>query len=587
MNDFEHFLSTELANHANALTPRDGGLMTITRRGLQRRHRRRAVVGGGLVTASIATIGAIAVTRNDPRVSVGEQGATTEPTPTIDGVEPTVTTVVVGTTDEAPPVEPITPVESGLVWNRVDLDSAEALGVTGVFQPAGVIGDGPFYAVSTSPGRTDTYTPTLYRSADALSWEQVSGPGIDSFTGPFSIAASGGGLYAVGTAPGQSGGIDAVVSTSTDRGTSWERLVLDLGIAELRADPLVLSAGASPTVMHGDAGVVIAARLNVSIDYEAFLPGWSAGLVQGIAISEQGIAAYDNPTLGDCGDLDTEATAVGVPTTSVGCVIDPGSPTLFTWAELGVSDAVREAILRPVRILHSADGVTFNEVPVPDTGSAPLASLLTSDYLGGYAIAVSRYEQPGFNPASATLLTSSDGVTWTSHDLPTPYARQLGEVNGRLVLVASEGTHTGSVFIERTTVWQSADLTNWSSQTIDGLVTEQDGPGARMLWPAFGFGSSGITAVAAVAIDDVNATRREAVRLYDGLTRTLIMHSADGVSWSREWADELAGTDIGAAPHVAINGSQVIVALVERQPIDAPLGPDLPKQILLVGTPKQ
>ena len=111
-------------------------------------------------------------------------------------MQPVLSTVTIGQTG-GPPAEPITPVDPTLQWARADVAPGEALGQ--LAYGTSVIGDGPFYAVSTAPGRSDLngpQTPTLYRSDDALRWVTTGSPDhtINS------VAASAGALYAVGTA---------------------------------------------------------------------------------------------------------------------------------------------------------------------------------------------------------------------------------------------------------------------------------------------------------------------------------------------------------------------------------------------------
>jgi hypothetical protein len=61
----------------------------------------------------------------------------------------------------------------------------------------------------------------------------------------------------------------------------------------------------------------------------------------------------------------------------------------------------------------------------------------------------------------------------------------------------------------------------------------------------------------------------------------VVMHSVDGVSWSIERGDELAGSDVGFSGWLRGTGSQVIVAMIRPT---TPGG--VPQQVLLVGTPK-
>ena len=88
--------------------------------------------------------------------------------------------------------------------------------------------------------------------------------------------------------------------------------------------------------------------------------------------------------------------------------------------------------------------------------------------------------------------------------------------------------------------------------------------------------------VATYSFDDINQAVTDA-GVYDGApwTQLLVLHSTDGLSWSRESLDELAGAKVTSSGGIRVTGSRVIVAanLADDRNPDG-----TPKQVLLVGT---
>lgn len=88
--------------------------------------------------------------------------------------------------------------------------------------------------------------------------------------------------------------------------------------------------------------------------------------------------------------------------------------------------------------------------------------------------------------------------------------------------------------------------------------------------------------VASYSFDDINQAVTDA-GAYDGSpwTELLVLHSSDGLSWSRESLDELVGAKVTSSGGIRVSGNQVIVAanLADDRNPDG-----TPKQVLMIGT---
>jgi hypothetical protein len=675
MNYFGDFLSDQLAGHARSLAVQDTPVGVITRQGARRRQRRRALItSSSLVAASVTAVGAAAVVqRNDSStIVVGESDADAISQQTAIAESPTSESI--GSSADANLEEPpLTPVASNLTWNRLDPDSTESLGSTAMFGPQGIVGNGPFYALSTSPGRGQETTPTLYRSTDAASWQRVTMP---SYL-PQSIAARGDQLYAVGTAPtGKASVFETAISSSLDGGSTWSQAVLPLNLDELRSDPMVDSVGTQSSIVAGESGLVLVTTTNITLDPADLVPNWPNSFFGGYAVTGAGLEILINPVYGDCPETQDEGyvgpptfitstggSSSGAPASPSGCVVDPGEPTGVPWSNTGISAAVIEALLRPVQIWYSTDGRSFAEVAAPDTGVGPSGTVLTTNFGDGYVVAYERYGQLAADAGVTTVLASADGLNWTLTTPPFAGIRSMGEVNGQLSVFAQSFTAPGGVYQNNTSVWQTSNLTDWSSVSLPSLISANDGPGAILEPVSIGFGPSGVAVLGQIYLDPTRTP--DGVRVTkDGLTlqmlnagminrlldaesgeilsefdmmkpsdgggfvgrsdlgfvvedprngnkvtftweeqsaatlkaiepfenaRAIVLHSSNGTDWSREWVDEIAGVDIGPAHHVAMDGTRVVIAVAEQQPVvDLAVGElPIPKPILLIGTPKE
>jgi hypothetical protein len=446
-------LADRLSAEAASLSIADTPVEVVVARGRQRQHRRRTAVGLAAVVAIAGTaIGSVAVlTRPAAPDAIGsddtgspDTGAsdTTVP-PVSDGSVVTPTTTVDGapvTVDTAVP--PVTKVPSNMVWNVVEPNSAEALGMT--FGPA--VGDGPYLAWSTQPatvGSNQPNVPTLWRSDDAVSWQQVDSAPPVSGLSPM-LAAQGNRFLTFGTAVAASGDVEARFASSDDGAASWSSVALPLGIDTLRADPTVRTVGVNPSsIVASDTAVVLAVSVNPVIDVERLL---GSKVVLPYNFTEAGIEVF-----GTC-STDGFIYDTVAPTTVLGPALENGAATMGTvtapsacdeslvglhpWDELGVAPATVEALFRNSHLLVSTDGTSFTEVdlPLPETG-ATLGQSQLATYADGFALAATWY-QFGTGEQWSTMYVSADGQAW--REVATPRIVNITSLTGfgdRLVVV--------------------------------------------------------------------------------------------------------------------------------------------------------
>jgi hypothetical protein len=670
MNDprTHQHLADRLSAEASSIGIADTPVEVVVARGRQRQHRRRTAVGLAAVVAIAGTaIGSVAVlTRPASPEAIGSDDSLAPDTaapPVSDGsVIAPQTTAGGGPVTVAPPdtaVPPVAKVPSNMVWNVVEPNSAEALGMT--FGPA--VGDGPYLAWSTQPataGADQPYVPTLWRSDDAVSWQQVQAAPPVSGQMPM-LAAQGDRFLTFGTAVAASGDVEARFASSDDGAASWSSVTLPLGIDTLRADPTVRNVAVNPaSIVTSDAAVVLAVNVNPVIDVERLL---GSKVFLPYNFTEDGVEVF-----GTCSNEGFIYDTV-VPTTVSGPALENGAATMATvsapstcddslvglhpWDELGVAPATVDALFSPTRLLVSTDGASFTEVDLPGAKTEGYTQIQLATYADGFALTITRspFDNGG---TQTTMYVSPDGRAWREVGAPpffnitslTGFGDRLvmvgtSDVNGMIPLVAV-GTPDGDWTVTSLSGLLGPDdgvkpwlgvgpnvvadgtgitITGWVSrdwvaevggvETVKGGVTMRadDQNGYRFLDTATGteLGSfiNGVTAgpvtqaengltvqpadsdPVTFSWDELNVVYTQALE-QSGIDPTVgvmpegvVMHSVDGVSWSIERGDELAGSDVGFSGWLRGTGSQVIVAMIRPT---TPGG--VPQQVLLVGTPK-
>ncbi|CAB4547792.1 MAG: hypothetical protein F2534_04295 [Actinobacteria bacterium] len=648
-HSLEHHLADRLADRAGHVELGTPMLDVVVGRGRQRQRRRRAAVGiaavVGIAGGSVAAVAVLSRPADPDRITAaptdettpGTAGASTVPGPTT----PTATESV--PTEFAP---------SPFTWNRVDPDSTEAVSFYNGAPDDMVAGSGPFVVWSTAPAVSDDYSGVLWRSDDGLTWEQVAAP--PALVGR-TVAQYNGRFLTYGTAPATAAGrrSDLAIGTSDDAGRTWATTVLPLDTSELLAEQGVTSVGVNATsIAATTTGVLVTAQVNANVDLTSKLPAEVRDL--GWDLTESGVRV---PTGEGCDSVTPTTISFGGPTTTVAVAPDllTCASRIYTWAELGISEAAAASMMHPeARMLFSTDGVTFTEIePIGiDAGVTDVRLTLLGD---AFVASANRLSADGSN--TTNLYSSTDGRQWTSlGSPPVTWVEGFGSSGDRLVV-------TGYDIEADTQVIAVRDPSGtWTTTSINSFVLPTDGVQASMGGGSFAVGPNGISMVGAlfvdpvaevggvmlsidgltIEIDDTSYTHRviddatgevlatvtwetssnpELVTVsytdmgprmevrrepggdvvadytYEDLSNAVadatvnvvptgpelfLLHSADGITWSRESLDEIAGATVTGTGGIRITDTQVIVAALlagERNPNGTP------KQTLLIATP--
>ncbi|MFT3852576.1 MAG: hypothetical protein QM733_07560 [Ilumatobacteraceae bacterium] len=654
MNDpLDERISRHLYDQTSHVDVGAPSMVHVRRRAHQRRNRRRTAFGvAGTAAVSAATIfGIQALSR--PHTSRLVPARPIQPSPE-SGFEPAIA------------------VPSNLVWNRFEPDSTKAI----VYTSTRVAVDGGFLAWSTQPGRSNVPTQVLYRSDDGVTWERVRDASVDE---PSVLAAGGGRLYSFGTAPATAAGLlgKATVGVSADDAVTWQQLDLPIDLGDLSGLGPNVQAAVSPVAFAaGDHGAIAVVQVTPRMTATAPADLRSASFTaDGVVLPDEcSYGAASTTTSID--DRSIIATTVPAPTTpapnepveqattttftvddtgpattmpGVACPTTPSAPRTRTWADLGVDPATAAIFAQPAQVFASDDGEHFapaGTLPAMPAGyrANEARAIATTD---GYAILRSSYSG-GAAPTVFELLTSPDGVTWTSTQLPAGPSMAFGQLADGSLAAFGYDTSGPIVMLVRDGTVRTISLAE--------LVTPEDGPFA-MIQPTWtgDVSGAGTTLIAGVTDDPIKAagqpsTTRDGVTLTllndsgakrftdaatgadlrmptestdaatgwarwditatDGSvvtftgadvqalwpqtsvpntpTRMIILHSDDGIAWSRDDLGALSGISEPGTVNVMSTGNEVIVSSVDIPSGTTP-GPDDPPRptIVLVGTPKR
>lgn len=669
-HDSQHDLRRRLQRHADTVEVPVVGVQTAIRRGRQRQHRRRTATGVLAVAGvSVGVVGAVRVLsrpEGGDRIVAGVDEGTATSTVEVPAGE------VASTVAPVPVIE----VPSNFVWNVVTPNSAEAVGLTA----SPMVGDGPYLAWSSQPGRSDRFESVLWRSDDGQSWAEANQPPV---TGR-SLAAYDGRFFSFGTTAESDGTIGAAVAVSDDSGSSWSTASLPIDTTALSADPLVRSVDVDTVgLAAGPVGVLLATRVTPQIQWDSVLP--ADALQRGINITADGVDVMEgspcsSDTMVPMTTVSGTAPPVEASTTSIGGGSEPVATSTtvvetattvqtysteaaeggacsdvvlpartFTWDELGVSPAVARALGGGIRFFLSADGgATFEEIARPAGLAAPADVRLVATPTGFSAWSAVY----GMNTSDASMWSSPDGRSWTQLGAaPVAYAESLLAWGDRLVLTGIGDNGVGTL------VAVSDASGGWTTTDLRGLVRPTDGVSATVSGSGTVVGPLGISLTGWLQVDpiveaggiettrdgitvraedssgtyifldaatgtelgrlvngqgttDLVAARNDAlggadvrltadadpvrfswqwmsVELLEQFYRTarpmvsLLLHSTDGITWSRDSLDDAAGEPVTLGTGVRAVGSQLVVATTRPG-----TGGAVPQQLLLVATPR-
>jgi hypothetical protein len=527
---------------------RPGSLAATTRAGRRRQHRRRRV-GAATAAAAVGVGGATVAWLSrpaNPRVDTVDRPTTptSGPTPSTEGP------VAAGIT--------LTTAEPALTWRRIDPDSTAAVASPLEASYTAALPTLPGVMLSTAPGRSPERQ--LWRSDDGITWTEVGGL-PDGATAADSWTGTGGRIYALGTMPGSApGAYDAYVSTSLDGGLTWSGDALATDNSEMAALPGVegVNTGIDGVVGAGD---VVLALVHQSAD----VPNLE-GLMRSARLDLED-AGWEATVAGLTVRSCTSASTIGGgPDEDSGCHSEE-----VAWSQMGsAGPTLRAALLGQPRLFVSTDGGPFTEVAVPGAGQLESYQLHT---FGDSVLLIGG----GHDTGRRAMWESSDGRHWTELT-PPPVDGAVVQLPGNQLVALGTGESTMAIM---------RDGATWEQGSWRGLF----GDDVAYVHPAATDASQGITAAAMIHRPP---TRRDEVATSEPPPPTIenepvfshyeILHSVDGVAWSRESVADLVGVDndaISSVTRVQTAGDTVVVAVN----LTAAEG-EIPKQVVLVGTPR-
>ena len=254
-------------------------------------------------------------------------------------------------------------------------------------------------------------------------------------------------------------------------------------------------------------------------------------------------------------------------------------------------------------LFHTTDGQSWT-----DLGPAPLAYPEGFGAIGDRLVMSSWVQDSAkpSNPATTAVAVRDPNGTWTTtllNDLVLPSDGVLTSLSGGGLAVGPDGiTMVAMLYVDPVAEVGGVDVTeNGITLQADTALTQSfrflDESGAEL-----GRTENGMSTSPLVTMDPltgewhVRRTEHGEVaatftggEIYEqlppdaGVPTALVLHSTDGVAWSRESLDDLVGAPVGGTGGIRVTDTQVIVAanLAGQKNADG-----TPKQILLLGTPK-
>lgn len=588
-------LTAYLRDRADAADLGHTPLGVITRGGLRRRHRRRAVA-----TASVLAAGAVTAVASAQLLGTGDgKRVSTDPV----APDPTnaSTTAPSPTGAPTPPVAPDTGqpaalVESPLVWNEITVGSAESIALldehanwTNTMRSV----DGTLYQPATTPGRQRyELTPMLYRSDDGVSWRAAPEQMFEGRVAP--SAVQGDRLYAISTTPaGAAGAPDdgtLYAATSLDGGADWSTIALPYDLATVRATPGVQEATIRHTqVAANERGVVIAATVSAGVTPDSVGERLGVDPASVQIDSATGFIVQRETSDIQCAELqrlqmeaseayagDGEDVRPGTATADGRCVLWGAEVGRYSWADLGFTGDVERARQGALLLFHSVDGSTFTRLEIPDSGPVSDVSVTASE--GGFLLATSAPPIDAEAPPAITAYVSPDGTSWTPlPELPTAGCgiRGVAYVGDLPVVTLQHCDSTPAFAVLRGGAWVASTIPAAANgSTSSNWHIAEVGPRGIAVASQFGVEQQPTEDGVCCDAPDVSASH------------WVVSYSADGTTWSQIDLNDLVGdTSTKQVTAVRVTDSSVVVSMRTR--IDL-IGADdpLPDVTVLVGTPR-
>lgn len=629
MNEFEHELEARLAEAASRLTPQSTHVGAILSAGAERSKRRQARLAlAGLVGVAAIVGGSVAVLTRDHghHVRAGLGSATDQP----DDSQAILDTGPAVVPTLAAPGGGANVVPSPLTWRTIDLDSTQALGYNS-FGP-GPIGTGPFFAVSTAPGKAADGPPMqgsmpmdYYRSTDGQSWSTIAPPPEMALRG---LTASGANVYAVGSAAATAALTDhkvgdVVVASSTDAGDSWNSSVLPIDLRALDHEPGYRLAVGFPLVAAGPDGPLVVVQPYRYLDLSAVNLGGidsSGGWYQ----DGSGTIIVNGTRPVDCSALGATPTTVAVD--AAGNVVtvpgptapgqDNGAPTTTSLAPVGSDPTIVAPTTLPAvsSTIARMTATTASPVGAPGSPSGCMESFET----GRFTPTQLGISPTGGDPLPIQVFASGGAGGFTAVGEIPPAAPGLRRFPSSLVRTPGGWAVFGidsSANYESSSGWMatSTDGAIWTEHLLSGvtgmnsafvaggrLVVDAYGPAGELMlvsddgggsWRDLGLATAIAESTGTAGVEPgswgsaglaVDASGITAIGFAGPAGQAVVAHTSDFATWSVEPLADLAPGEDGLSPVrvQAVDGQVVITALA-----GPPSPTELHRQVAIVGTP--
>jgi hypothetical protein len=279
------------------------------------------------------------------------------------------------------------------------------------------------------------------------------------------------------------------------------------------------------------------------------------------------------------------------------------------WAQF--YDAVGQHMI--TKLYTSVDGLTWSDNELT-LGQIQALQVLPDGTLVAFG---QDYSNNGYSTNGEWVASSADGIDWTKRSMSgllepgdgasaALNAWQMASGPSGITAIGSididMAAEAGGFSIERDGVRLTLTESRYGSMVatdvaagaelgrFDGRITP--GSAAKLGYDANGMvrllNDDGSVRVAFTS-DDMQALYAQGNNV-NYRPKSVILHSADGVNWSRDDVQPLVGFDNAAGGRIQVTASNVLVNIVEPIPFNAdgtPTDPTaVPKTVVLVGTPK-
>ena len=509
--DFEQQLRDALHVDAAELTPVGPGPDDSRRRAFRRKRRMQSgVVAMGAVVLAGGSLAVIETRPSGHRPQVRTSPVASRPTP-------------------------------DLAWRTVD---GTVLTAFSHFTTA----DGVTYALSTAPagqpGNGNSVANTLYATHDGITWTNTP-LGTDARG---DVAESKGVLYAVSTGTASNGGsTDYTLATSSNGGAKWDDTPVPVELKTPAAN-VPLTVATRSQVARGEHTTVVMVEASYYADVSKALNLTDAEFANP---TPEGVQVMGQATCRSTGTM-TKVTIAPDSGTNPATKCEPQVLATHAWSEFGVTDPA--ALHQQQAIVHD-DGGSWQRVDVPIANGATVEDVTATS--SGFLMAEQNWS--GSNGPSSSLLSSSDGRTWSQLTNPLPSATSVAIAGDRVVLTDDRG---GQMAVSNDGGGTWSPTTSFASLVPDA-ATNAVGSSAADAGP-LGYA---VTVMTGIGTAD---------------QKTYLLDSADGVTWKTTDLADVGAPSRAYVARLTVGADHLDVSFA----VPNAATPNQDKLVTLVGTPK-